>query len=86
MESFNDPLSVDPSLDPGRWITCRLDGAGGEKEEAIFRTFVAAKLGKAGNKHRGHYVLLVWSMSGASDLQISLCNQSGSLNLSRECT
>ena len=78
-----------PGLENGRWITVEPDDAGEEDEQVLFRTFVNAAIG--GKRHRmrskgAPYMLLLSTKEGESEPKVTLCNQSGTLCLTRDFT
>lgn len=86
-ESYDDEDLL-PGLDNGRWITVEPDDAGEEDEKVLFRTFINAAIG--GKKTRinsqgSPYMLLLSMKQGESEPKVTICNQSGSLGLSRDC-
>lgn len=75
-------------LDNGRWVTVEQEDAGEEGETVLFRTFVNAEIG--GKRYRmkskgAPYLLLLSTKEGESEPRVTICNQSGTLGLSREC-
>ena len=86
-ETYKSDDLLFPS-DNGRWITVEPDDAGEEKEEVIFRTFVDAAIGgkRSSVKSKGcPYMLLLSTTEGESEPKITICNQSGTLCLTRDC-
>ncbi|KAF8244449.1 hypothetical protein K440DRAFT_663480, partial [Wilcoxina mikolae CBS 423.85] len=82
-------IDLNPSLDPGRWITCDAKDAGAEDERVLFRAFVNAAIGVRALRVRSRgapYICVLWTKGGESEPKITLCNQSGSLNLCRDVT
>ncbi|KZF21678.1 hypothetical protein L228DRAFT_157664 [Xylona heveae TC161] len=81
--------SVLPVLENDKWITVEQDDAGNEDERVLFRTFVNAEIGAKALRMKSKgapYLLLVSTKEGHSEPIVTLCNQSGSLNLSRDLT
>lgn len=77
-----------PGLENTRWITVEPDDAGEEDEQVLFRTFVNAEIG--GKRYRmrtkgAPYMLLLSTKEGESEPKVTLCNQSGTLCLQRDC-
>ena len=71
-----------------RWITVEPEDAGDEEEKVLFRTFVNAGIG--GKKFRmrtkgAPYMLLLSTRDGESEPKVTICNQSGTLCLQRDC-
>lgn len=65
------------------------DDAGGDDETAIFRTFVNAAIGGKKSRVRSKgapYLLILSTKDGESEPKVTICNQSGSLGLSRDFT
>lgn len=88
-EASDNVTDFSLSLESARWIAVDQDDAGAEEERVLYRTFVNAGIG--GKKLRirtkgAPYMLLLATREGESELQIILCNQSGSLCLQRGCT
>ena len=86
-ENFEDD-DFAMGLDNGRWVTVEQDDAGEENERVLFRTFVNAEIG--GKRYRmkskgAPYLLLLSTKEGESEPRVTICNQSGTLGLSREC-
>lgn len=85
-EETYDEEDLLPALENGRWITVEQDDAGEEHEQVLFRTFVDAAIG--GKRHRmrskgAPYMLLLSTKEGESEPKVTLCNQSGTLSLTR---
>ncbi|KAL8632425.1 hypothetical protein Q9189_001800 [Teloschistes chrysophthalmus] len=81
--------SILPELDSQRWITVEQNDAGEENEKVLFRTFVNAAIGskKYRIKSRGApYLLMLSTKDGESQPKITVCNQSGSISLTRDFT
>ncbi|KAL8659283.1 MAG: hypothetical protein Q9202_007201 [Teloschistes flavicans] len=79
--------SMLPELDSQRWITVEQNDAGEENEKVLFRTFVNAAIGskKYRIKSRGvPYMLMLSTKDGESQPKITICNQSGSISLTRD--
>lgn len=75
-------------IDNARWITVEPDDAGEEHETVLFRTFVNASIGgkKLRMKSRGApYLLILSTNDDESEPKITICNQSGTLGLTRNC-
>ena len=78
-----------PGLENGRWITVEQDDAGEEDEQVLFRTFVNAAIGGKRFRMRSKgapYMLLLSTKEGESEPKVTLCNQSGTLCLTRDFT
>ena len=87
-EENHDDEDLLPGLDNGRWITVEHDDAGDEDEKVLFRTFVNAAIGGKRtriNSQGSPYLLLLSIKKGESEPKVTICNQSGSLALSRDC-
>ena len=79
-QAMNDPSSAH------RWIDVDQDDRGSKDEKIIFQTFVNAQLGDKDQRDKSRdapYTLLLWTMRGETGLFVSLCNQSGTVNLAR---
>lgn len=77
-----------PGYEDRRWITTELDDAGEEDEHVTYRTFVNAAIGGKRNRVRSRgapYMLLLSTKEGESEPKITICNQSGSLSMTRDC-
>lgn len=75
-------------MDDGRWITVEKDDAGGEEEKVLFRTFVNANIGSKSYRRRSKwapYMLLLYTKTGESEIQVTMSCQSGSCGLNRSC-
>ena len=88
-EETYDQEDLLPALENGRWVTVEQDDAGEEDEQVLFRTFVNAAIG--GKRHRmrskgAPYMLLLSTKEGESEPKVTLCNQSGTLCLTRDFT
>lgn len=88
-EETYDQDDLLPGLENGRWVTVEQDDAGEEDEQVLFRTFVNAAIG--GKRHRmrskgAPYLLLLSTKEGESEPKVTLCNQSGTLSLTRDFT
>lgn len=69
----------------GRWITV----AGEENEEVLFCTFIDAAIGgkKRHVRSKGAlYMVILSAQHGESEARVTLCNQSGSLGVTRDLT
>lgn len=87
-ETYDDDDLV-PGLENGRWITVEQDDAGEEDETVIFRTFVNAAIGGKRSRVRSRgapYMLLLSTKEGESEPKVTICNQSGTLGLTRDIT
>ncbi|PWW73601.1 hypothetical protein C7212DRAFT_365719 [Tuber magnatum] len=76
-----------PWPDPARWLTIEESHAGSDGERSHLRIFVNAELGARNVRVRtrdARYVLILWTEEGQSELKITLCNQSGTLGISRD--
>ena len=65
------------------------DDAGEEDETVIFRTFVNAAIGSRKTRVRSKgapYMLILSTKDGESEPKVTICNQSGTLGLSRDLT
>ncbi|KAL8711963.1 MAG: hypothetical protein Q9220_003659 [cf. Caloplaca sp. 1 TL-2023] len=87
-EPFDENILMS-GVDNQRWITVDQDDAGEEDEKVILRTFVNAAIG--GKKHRiksrgTPYMLLLSTQCGESQPKITLCNQSGTMSLTKVLT
>ena len=88
-EETNDDDDLLPGLENGRWITVEQDDAGEEDETVIFRTFVNAALGGKRSRVRSRgapYMLILSTKEGESEPKVTLCNQSGTICLTRDIT
>ena len=88
-EETYDQEDLLPGLENGRWVTVEQDDAGEEDEQVLFRTFVNAAIG--GKRQRikskgAPYMLLLSTKEGESEPKVTLCNQSGTLCLTRDFT
>lgn len=88
-EETYDDEDLLPGLENGRWITVEQDDAGEEDEQVLFRTFVNAAIG--GKRYRmrskgAPYLLILSTKEGESEPKVTLCNQSGTLGLTRDFT
>lgn len=86
-EKFDDENFL-LGMENGRWITLEQDDAGDESEKVLFRTFVNAAIGsrKVRSKSKGApYLLILSTKDGESEPVVTLCNQSGTLCLTRVC-
>lgn len=75
-------------MENGRWITLEQEDAGDESEKVLFRTFVNAAIGsrRVRFKSKGApYMLILSTKDGESEPRVTLCNQSGTLCLTRAC-
>lgn len=87
-EETYDQDDLLPGLENGRWITVDQADAGEEDEKVLFRTFVNAEIG--GKRFRlrkkgAPYMLLLSTKEGESEPKVTICNQSGTLCLQRDC-
>ena len=85
-ETYDDDDLI-PGLENGRWITVEQDDAGEEDETVIFRTFVNAAIGGKRSRVRSKgapYMLLLSTKEGESEPKVTICNQSGTLGLTRD--
>lgn len=76
-------------MENGRWITVEQEDAGDESEKVLFRTFVNAAIGSRRVRSRSKgapYMLILSTKEGESEPRVTLCNQSGTLCLTRACT
>ena len=88
-EETRDDDDLLPGLENGRWITVEQDDAGEEDETVIFRTFVNAAIGGKRSRVRSRgapYLLLLSTREGESEPKVTICNQSGTLSLTRDIT
>ena len=88
-EETYDDEDLLPGLENGRWITVEQDDGGEEDEQVLFRTYVNAAIG--GKRYRmrskgAPYMLLLTTKEGESEPKVTLCNQSGTLCLTRDFT
>ena len=77
-----------PGYENRRWITTELDDAGEEDEHVMYRTFVNAAIGGKGKRVRSRgalYMLLLSTKEGESEPKLTICNQSGTLSMTRDC-
>jgi hypothetical protein len=82
-------IDLNPSLEPGRWITCDTEDAGAEDERVLFRAFVNAAIGVRALRVRSKgapYICVLWTKSGESEPKITLCNQSGCYSEAISCS
>ncbi|KAK4692952.1 hypothetical protein P7C71_g4350, partial [Lecanoromycetidae sp. Uapishka_2] len=82
----NVPNAMDDLADAHRWLEVDDDNAGLPHERVKFRTFVNAQIGSKDYRSKSSsapYMLLLWTTVDESDLLVSLCNQQGTVNLSR---
>lgn len=82
----NVPNAMDDLADAHRWLEVDDDNAGYPHERVKFRTFVNAQIGSRNDRSKSYsapYMLLLWTTIDESDLMVSLCNQQGTVNLSR---
>ncbi|KAG0125620.1 hypothetical protein HOY82DRAFT_616354 [Tuber indicum] len=70
-----DARENNPLLDPGRWLTIEDNHSGGAE---LGNKRVRVKTRDA------RYMLVLWTQEGQSELKITLCNQSGTLKISRD--
>ncbi|KAL8955350.1 MAG: hypothetical protein Q9183_006688, partial [Haloplaca sp. 2 TL-2023] len=78
-----------PGQDNQRWITVDQADAGDEDETVLYRTFVNAAIGskKYRIKSRGApYMLSLSTKDGESQPKVTICNQSGTISLTRDLT
>lgn len=64
------------------------DDAGDEGEDVLYRTFVDAAIG--GKRRRvktkgAPYILMLSTKEGESEPKVTICNQSGTLGITRDC-
>ena len=88
-EETYDEDDLMPGLENGRWITVEQDDAGEQDEQVLFRTFVDAAIGSKKYRMRSKgapYMLLLSTKEGQSEPKVTLCNQSGTLSLTRDFT
>ena len=88
-EETYDQVDLLPGLENGRWVTVEQDDAGEEDEQVLFRTFVNAAIGGKRQRMRSKgapYMLLLSTKEGESEPKVTLCNQSGTLCLTRDFT
>lgn len=81
------PAAMDDPVSAFRWFDIDQDNSGMQQEMVLFRTFVNAQLGSSYLRSKSPsapYMLLLWTAADDCDLSISLCNQRGSVNLSRK--
>ena len=81
------PAAMDDPVSAFRWFEIDQDNAGMQQEKVLFRTFVNAQLGSSYFRSKSPsapYMLLLWTAADDYDISISLCNQQGSVNLSRK--
>lgn len=78
-----------PGSDNQRWITVEQDDAGAEDETVLYRTFVNAAIGSKKYRIRSRgapYMLILSTKDGESQLKVTVCNQSGTISLTRDFT
>ena len=83
----NIPAAIDDPISAHRWFEIDQDNAGMEHEKVLFRTFANAQLGSRYDRSKSPsapYMLLLWTAFGDCDMFVSLCNNRGSVNLSRK--
>ena len=76
------------TADNARWVTVRDDKAGAPDEKVLFRSFVDAEIKSDSSRvdcEGTPYMLLLWHKQGESEPKVTLCNQSGSLGLTKDC-
>ena len=81
------PTAMDDPVSALRWFAIDQDNAGMQHEKVLFRTFVNAQLGSRYDRSKSPsapYMLLLWTAADSCDILVSLCNQRGSVNLSRK--
>ena len=86
-EKFDDGDFLS-GMENGRWITLEQEDAGDESEKVLLRTFVNAAIGsrRVRSKSKGApYMLILSTKEGESEPRVTLCNQSGTLCLTRAC-
>ena len=74
--------------DNARWVTVREERAGARDEKVLLRSFVDAEIGSDSSRvdcEGTPYMLLLWHKRGESEPKVTLCNQSGSLELTKDC-
>lgn len=84
-EQFRSNDIMTAWMDDGRWITVEKDDAGEEEEKVLFRTFVDANIGSKSVRIRSTYMLLLYTKTGESEIQVTMSSQSGSFGLNRSC-
>lgn len=87
-ETF-DECDLLPETDNQRWITVEQDDAGEENETVIYRTFVNAAIGSKRYRIRSRgtpYMLILSTKDGESQPKVTICNQCGTLSLTRDLT
>ena len=85
----NVPNAIDDDVTGFRWMEIDQDNAGLLHERVKYRTFVNAQIGSRNDRLKSSsapYMLLLWTTAEESDLMVSLCNQRGTVNLSRRLT
>ena len=88
-ETFEQTIEEAAMNDPSpahRWFDVDQEYRGAKHEKVIFQTFVNAQLGDKDWRDKSHdaqFTLLLWTMRGETGLFVSLCNQSGTVNLAR---
>lgn len=88
-EETCDDYNLSPGFENDRWIAVEQSDAGGEDETVIFRTFVNAAIGAKKSRMRSkgaRYMLLLSTKDGESEPRVTICNQSGTLALTRDIT
>ncbi|KAL9594479.1 MAG: hypothetical protein Q9219_007013 [cf. Caloplaca sp. 3 TL-2023] len=84
-----DGSSLFAELDNQRWITVEQEDAGEKNETVIRRIFVNAAIGakKYRIKSRGApYMLILFTKTGQSEPKVAICNQSGTICLTKDLT
>ncbi|KAL9039237.1 MAG: hypothetical protein Q9180_002650 [Flavoplaca navasiana] len=85
----NEPRAMDDLTTSQRWITIDKDHGGFEGEHVLFRSFVNAQIGQRHERSKSSdapYIILLWTKAGESEINVSLCNQRDTMNLSRKMT
>ncbi|KAL8976484.1 MAG: hypothetical protein Q9205_007510 [Flavoplaca limonia] len=85
----NEPRAMDDLTTSQRWITIDKDHGGFEGEHVLFRSFVNAQIGQRHERSKSAnapYIILLWTKAGESEINVSLCNQRDTMNLSRKMT
>lgn len=87
-EQFGSNDIMAACMDGWRWVTVEKDDAGGDQEKVLFRTFVDANIGKKSVRTRSKwapYMLLLYTKTGESEIQVTMSSQSGRCGLNRRC-
>ena len=81
-DDFGEPFN-------NRWVTVQQGDAGALNEKALYRTFVDAAIGGRGRsvyQKGAPYLFVLSTKEGESEPKVTICNQSGTLCLTRDFT